>query len=367
MLKWKKERFSRALPLLAAAVLTLLCLLAVNDAGLYRQTVVRVTAAETESLGKTTGENGLAEADFRQALTGVICNGSRRGQQVTLSSEYSASQAVTTRYRAGDRLFVDLTGSGGNPTILSVKRDGWLVGLTGLFICTLCCFYRGRGFLILLSLTVNIGLIFSVVRFADPEKFFDRQWLALIAVFCVVTPLLVVGVRRQTLGTILSTLAVTAMMLALYQLTVDRSSVVPYDLLEDTMGTVPIEEIFRFSVIAGSLGAIMDVAVAIHSSMAKLLETGGVRDGRAALSSMRVIGSDIMGTMINILLFSYISQSLQITILKLASGYTLSSIFSYDLIFDCVRFLLGAIGIVATIPVSEGIALLLYRRRRCGA
>ena len=68
--------------------------------------------------------------------------------------------------------------------------------------------------------------------------------------------------------------------------------------------------------------------------------------------------------MINVLFFSYISASLPLEILKIRSGYTLTSILRYDLVFDFARFLLGAIGIVLAIPVSGGIALLLCRKER---
>jgi uncharacterized membrane protein len=150
----------------------------------------------------------------------------------------------------------------------------------------------------------------------------------------------------------------TALLVALlYQLTVNRSSVIPYDMMEDTLGSAPIEDIFRFSVIAGSIGAIMDVAVAIHASVDKMAADGTLPEGRALRASLREIGGDVMGTMINVLFFSYISASLPICVLKIASGYAVTSIFNYDLIFDFTRFLLGAIGIVLTIPVSEGVAL----------
>jgi uncharacterized membrane protein len=100
----------------------------------------------------------------------------------------------------GDSLFVRLDGS--RVTVLSVKRDAWLVGLAGLFACTLFYFYRGRGFLILLSVAVNVGLMAFVLVRGSTDAFFAWQWPILIAAFCVGTLLLVGGFRRQTLGTI---------------------------------------------------------------------------------------------------------------------------------------------------------------------
>ena len=364
MTKLKPWR-GKIIVLLAALVLSLFCLLLVNNDHLYRQTIVRVTKETTEPLGMVKGENGVSEQSYRQELTGIVQNGSREGAVVSFENDYTKSEVKTTRYRVGDQLFVRFQQSGNQKVtvVLSVKRDAWLVGIFALFVCTLCLFYQGRGFLILASLGINLAMIFATLNFCDVDRFFDRQWPILIVLFCVTTLVLVNGFHRQTLGAILSTLISAALIFFLYQLTVNRSAVVPYDMMADSAGgALPIENIFRFSVIAGSIGAIMDVSVAIHISVEKLVETQGVPDLKSAVISMRKIGADIMGTMINILLFSYVSQTLPIAILKINSGYSVSSIFSYDLIFDFVRFLLGAIGIVLAIPVSEGVALFLCRK-----
>jgi uncharacterized membrane protein len=360
-LKRRMDR-GRFLCLAAALAVTLAGLLLVSDAGLYSKTIVKVTAVQTRSAGQSRGENGVTEKKFTQQITAVVRNGAQKGKTVTFSNDYTASQTKTTRYRTGDSLFVRLDGS--RVTVLSVKRDAWLVGLAGLFACTLFYFYRGRGFLILLSVAVNVGLMAFVLVRGSTDAFFAWQWPILIAAFCVGTLLLVGGFRRQTLGTILSTLLTALLVALLYQLTVNRSSVIPYDMMEDTLGSAPIEDIFRFSVIAGSIGAIMDVAVAIHASVDKMAADGTLPEGRALRASLREIGGDVMGTMINVLFFSYISASLPICVLKIASGYAVTSIFNYDLIFDFTRFLLGAIGIVLTIPVSEGVALAMCRGKR---
>lgn len=349
---------------LLALALTVLGLFLVNDENLYQKPIIKVTGVETSSAGRTRGENGITENNYRQKVTGVVKNGGRKGEKISFTSRYTESQVKTTRYRAGDELFVRFQGN--NVSVLSVKRDAWLVGLMGLFACTLLFFYQGRGCLILLSLFLNVGLIVVILTQRNTDAFFAWQWPFLIAAFCIITLLLVGGIHRRTLGTIFSTLGTALLVILLYQLTLNTSTVIPYDMMENTLGSAPIENIFRFSVIAGSIGAIMDVSIAIHTSVDKLAADGMLPEGKAVLTSMREIGADIMGTMINVLFFSYISASISITVLKVTSGYSVSSIFSYDLIFDFVHFLLGAIGIVLAIPVSEGVALLMCRKdRRC--
>lgn len=354
-----------ALPVfLAAAALIGLCLFFLHDDALYRQTIVRITGVTNVPLSESAGANGVLEQHYRQELTGVVTNGSQKGTKVSFENRYAQSESGTTRYRTGDRLFVQLDqgGEGQGVSVLGVKRDGWLLSVFLLFLGTLCLLYRGRGCLILLSLMTNVALICLALKFCDLNSFFAWQWPILIVLFCVVTQLLVGGLNRQSLGAIVSTLTTTLLIFLLYQATVNRGNAVPYEMMEDVFGSAPLEDIYRFSVIAGSIGAIMDVSVTIHSAVEKLLETGQSLDARATLASMRNIGADIMGTMINVLLFSYISGSLPIVILKLNSSYTVDSIFRYDLVFDYVRFLFGAIGIVLAIPVSEGVALLMSRK-----
>lgn len=362
-LKQRKNQIKHPV-LLAAAALIVLCWFFLNDDALYRQTIVRITAATDVPMSATEGVNGVREARFRQSLDGVVTNGRNKGTTVTFENNYSRSEASTTKYRVGDKLFVGLEPAAGSQSVsvLGVKRDGWLLSSFLVFLGAMCLLYRGRGCLILLSLMTNLALIWLALNFFDMESFFEWQWAILIVLFCVVTQLLVGGFHRQTAGAIVSTLSTTLLIFLLYQLTIDRGTVIPYEMMEDVFGSAPLEAIYRFSVIAGSIGAIMDVSVTIHSAVEKLADTGDDLNVKATLASLRNIGADIMGTMINVLLFSYISGSLPFILLKLNSGYTVSSIFSYDLIFDYIRFLFGAIGIVLAIPVSEGIALLICRK-----
>ena len=69
-----------------------------------------------------------------------------------------------------------------------------------------------------------------------------------------------------------------------------------------------------------------------------------------------------MGTMINVLMFSYIGGSLAIVILKIINGYSLVRMIQFDISFEIVRFLIGSIGIVAAVPISALVAVLFFRK-----
>ena len=69
-----------------------------------------------------------------------------------------------------------------------------------------------------------------------------------------------------------------------------------------------------------------------------------------------------MGTMINVLMFSYIGGSLSIVILKIINGYNFQRLIQFDISFEIIRFLVGSIGIVSAVPISACVALLFFRK-----
>ena len=95
----------------------------------------------------------------------------------------------------------------------------------------------------------------------------------------------------------------------------------------------------------------MDVAITISSGMYEILQrTPNISLSRWALAG-RNIGQDIMGTMTNILLFSYLSGSLPMFLIylkMLTFTYTISMNWSLEI----ARALTGGIGIVLTIPIT---------------
>lgn len=83
---------------------------------------------------------------------------------------------------------------------------------------------------------------------------------------------------------------------------------------------------------------------------------------KALIHSIREMGYDIMGTMINVLFFTYISGAVPIMIVKIKNGYTLYHLIRFEIVFEIIRFLIGAIGIVLAIPVAGILAILLLHK-----
>jgi len=81
---------------------------------------------------------------------------------------------------------------------------------------------------------------------------------------------------------------------------------------------------------------------------------------RKLIHSGREIGYDIMGTMINVLLFVLASGMIPMFILKMNNEIRFITIIRYHIPYDICRFLIESIGIVLAIPVSVFISNTFY-------
>ena len=130
--------------------------------------------------------------------------------------------------------------------------------------------------------------------------------------------------------------------------------------MEYTKGNEDFSALFFASVLFGCLGAVMDVTITICEAADEYMKKQ-TEDSKGSLKeSMHEVGKDIMGTMVNVLFFSYLSGSVPWILVKMLNQYTFSSILNYDIIFELLRFLVGAIGIVVAIPVSECVVAIFY-------
>ena len=100
------------------------------------------------------------------------------------------------------------------------------------------------------------------------------------------------------------------------------------------------------------LGAIMDVAVTISAATGEIVRKNPDVSLRKLIHSGREIGYDIMGTMINVLLFVLASGMIPMFILKMNNDVSFITIVRYHIPYDICRFLIESIGIVLAIPVS---------------
>ncbi|MEX1376538.1 MAG: YibE/F family protein [Eubacteriales bacterium] len=119
------------------------------------------------------------------------------------------------------------------------------------------------------------------------------------------------------------------------------------------------------AIIIGALGATMDVAVSIASSLEEIIEhRGGDISAKEIVKSGMKIGGDIMGTMTNTLILAYVGSSLPIIILIFTNSTQLNYTLSWELFSsEFIRAIAGSIGLVCTVPATALVTALVHRKK----
>lgn len=306
---------------------------------------------------------------YTQAIVAELRNGEQEGEMIELTNQYSDSGAYDHSFSPGNDVFVFLESNEEerlSGTIVDVKRDHYLVLVGWFFLFILMAVGKKQGFYSAISLGVN-GLILSFAL--DLYIQTSNDWLLPISavsavLFTVVTLLLVNGANEKTYTAILSTLIVTAITMALAYLVLTLLDGQGLRFEEMQFLTRPYDTVFLAGVLIGILGAVMDVSITMSASIFGMYEENEAIDESTLKTSGLEIGRDVMGAMINIMFFAYISGAIPSILLYFRNQAPLDFILSLNLSLEIARALVAGIGIVLAIPVGLYLSIFFVRSRR---
>ncbi|SEL38862.1 Uncharacterized membrane protein [Carnobacterium iners] len=304
-----------------------------NNFYLYKQPIAEVTQAtpkdKTESVGSVNNEAII----FHQNLVGKIKNGEQKDAFILLENTYSSSGAHDHKYQVGDKLFITIQSDKGKELTGIIdypKRDTYVVVAAWLFMVTVFLIGKKSGLFSIVSLIINVLiLILALNRYTELEGASLLLICSGLVVFFTVTSLLSVsGNNEKTYAAILATIIGTfsALLIAYVVMKVTAEKGLRYE--EMSFVTRSPQKVFLASILIGSLGAVMDIAITITSSLYELYDKNNHILLEDLKESGMEIGKDIMGSMTNVLFFAYVSGSIPMLLLYLKNGaplnYTLS-------------------------------------------
>lgn len=327
--------------------------------------VVTVTLNEQQNANDPTINDRL----FDQTLVGKLVNGEQKGELITLENTYSLSGAYDYEYKIGDKLFVSIQKNSGSDlrgTIDGPKRDTYVLAAAWLFIVTVLLVGKKSGWFSIVSLIINVlVLLLALTVYTNSENANLLLICSGLVFFFTITSLfLVSGNTEKTYAAILATLTGTfsALLIAFIVMQLTAEKGLRYE--EMAFITRSPQKIFLASILVGSLGAVMDIAITITSSLYELYDKNNSIPLTDLRASGKEIGADIMGTMTNVLFFAYVSGSIPMILLYLKNSSTLGYTLSMNLSLELTRALVGSIGIVLTIPISIYTATYFIQKRR---
>ena len=367
-------------PLTIKILLYVLLLLVVwgflqHDAFLYEKDICRITTADNRVLQEKTGSDGThtyRETYYRQTLTGVLLNGAYRGKTVRFSNDFQSSHVYTVEYKPGDQVFLDSLkpASAGAPTALTAqaagtKRDSFvlsvLVALFGLFLLV----GGRRGALTILSLALNMAAFYVVLRLYLQGINLLAATIPMTVFFTAMLLFFMYGHSRRTWLSLAATLLTVLVTTGLAALVFATCGSIDYDFMEYLVHPYEPTDalmIFLSEILVGCLGAVMDVVVTIVMTCDQIAETSSDATYRDYIASLREVGDDLVGTMVNLMLFTNIAACLPAFLLYMRNGIALRTILHYNVFFELARFLTGSIGLVLAIPIAAALSIYWYDR-----
>ena len=337
----------------------------------YEQPIAKVI--KTDIVNKTEQTDAYENKDllYKQSIIAELKNGDEKGSRIYLTNEYSASGAYDQEYHIGNELFVSIDSNKNKNnhitgSIINVKRDKYVLIVAWAFIFTLLLVGKKQGLLSIISLVVNAALLSYAL-----DAYIDSSDISLLLIcsisailFTCISLLLVNGFNEKTYAAIVATLLGTFLSLFIAYLALWFTDEQGLRYEEMQFITRPYKIVFLTGLLLGSLGAVMDIAITMSSSIFGLYEKNNNIPVKALKASGIDIGKDILGPMTNILFFVYISGSIPMLILYFKNGSPLGFTLSMNLSLELARALAGGIGIALTIPIGLYTSIFFVNRKR---
>ena len=337
-----------------------------HDAFMYQQPVGKVEQARLLSTRTTKDTFNNRDRQTRKELTLRILNGKYKGKTVKLINTYSASGGLDQKFGPNQQVFLTLTKKNGQlqGQIQNYKRDTYLLMLVWLTVVLLLLTLQFQGLWVLFSVALNFVLFLIFIQLDVQLNLTYFFWLFALSalLFTGLSLLLVIGWNKQcgviftavTVGTVLG-LAVGYLCLM-----ATGSRGVHYEALD--FATQSPEQLFFSATVIGLLGAVMDAATDIVSTVFELKRTEPQIGRQKLFKSGQQVGKAIMGPLINVLLMIFFADTIVMAVLFLRTGNSIAYTFEWTMALGVVQSLISGIGIVLVIPTASALSALVLGR-----
>ena len=243
------------------------------NAKFYDIPIGQITSIENKSTSQITDEHHNKDTKHKEQLTIKILNGKYEGKTTTIQHQYTESQADSEAYSTNNKVLLHIDDKLNSAYITEKKRDSLIVAITGLFLLTVLLVGRKIGLQSILSLVINTIVVVLAIYIHNQYPSISLFGLMSIGIFIstILTLILVTGWQWRTLVTIISTLLGTFICVGITQLVIHFTDGSGIKFETMSFLTLPPKEVFLASVLIGTLGAVMDVAITIASGMAEIL------------------------------------------------------------------------------------------------
>lgn len=328
---------------------------------------VKYEDAESINQGKQT---------TKQEVTVRVLTGNFKGSERIIDNMLTGNPAYDIPLSKGDKVILHMEPVSDTVTgpqdvdifIADIQRNTQIYIFTGIFCILLLIIGRKKGLTSIISILSTIALIFFMLMPMVLNGFCPIASAVLTGILStVITIYLVGGFNSKSsaaiIGTSISLIFAGALsMLAIYFAHLTGFSGEENMFLYTARPDLSFTGILSASMIIAALGALMDTAVSIASTVNEIYETDKSLTVRQLFKSGMNVGRDIIGTMSNTLILVYLGSSLPLVLLS--SNIDMNKFFNLNQVAtEILSAIIGSIAILACVPITAVIAAVLIKRQ----
>ena len=297
----------------------------------------------------------------------------RRGEEITAEQHTTTTPQMEDEREVavGDRILLIFDDFNNRYIFTNYVRINTIVILGVVFLALVILFGRKKGINAIVALgftCLAVFLIFVPAILSGRNIYITTFIVCLFAITS--TLMLVIGPNKKALSAMLGCLGgvlLAGILMFIMDIALNLTGLTDHEsralLNIPTQHPIDLRALIFAGVIIGAVGAIMDVAMSISSSLWEVKQAGGDSNFTSITKSGINIGKDILGTMLNTLILAYIGSSLSLILLIYADTTSMVELFNAELIIvEFLRALVGSFGMFLTIPLTAGICGWLYTR-----
>ena len=335
-------------------------------------------------VGKVLSTSYVDSPDISQDATNTkqivlieVLTGKFKGTQREVDNMLTGNPAYDIDLKKGDKVILHLespldeikTADDVDFFISDVKRDNVLWLACGIFCLFLVIIGKKKGVFSLVSIFATVGLIFCVLVPLILKGVYPVIATVLVGILSTVITIYLVGGRNEKstaaiLGTVLSLiLAGLLAMLTIYLAKLTGFAGEESVFLYTSNPSLNFKGILASSIIIAALGALMDTAVSIASTINEIHETDSTLTVKQLFKSGMNVGRDVIGTMSNTLILVYLGSSLPLVLLS--NNIDLQKFFNLNQVAtEISSAIIGSIAILACVPLTAIIASAMVKNKK---
>lgn len=313
-------------------------------------------------------------------------NGNRAGNQIVkvklLNGKYKGKvyQAVSSssylygaNCKKGMHVVVAFNKSGDsvNVNVYSFDRSIILLGIILLFFITFCIIGKKQGFKSIVALVITFILLiflFLPMIYKNYSPIFSAIIFSIITT--ILTMYLIGGKTKKTLIAIISTVfgVCSAALLAyifskIAQINGNNVSDIEQLLVLQQKIGIKVSELLFAGILISSLGAIMDVAMSISSTLYEINSQVENISMKELFKSGLNVGKDMMGTMSNTLILAFCGDSINLLVILYCYNYPSIQLMNmYNIAIEVIKGISATMALILTVPFTALFSSLIYKK-----